>query len=118
MVAVGAAAKMPVFRPLAGDDKLEILELARRIGTYEISAEPFHDCCPVYLPRVPALHATVEDLDAAEATMASASEGAATVEALTRQGVKSATVERFEYSGGQVSETKGGKKVKEAIRSS
>jgi adenylyl- and sulfurtransferase ThiI len=37
---------MPVFRPLVGDDKQEILaKLARHIGTFDISAEPFHDCC-------------------------------------------------------------------------
>jgi tRNA uracil 4-sulfurtransferase len=41
MVAVEAAAKMPVFRPLAGTDKLEIIETARKIGTHDISAEPF-----------------------------------------------------------------------------
>jgi thiamine biosynthesis protein ThiI len=98
MVAVGAAARMPVFRPLAGDDKQEILEIARRIGTYEISAEPFHDCCPVYLPRVPALHATAEELDRAEAALDVAS--------LVRQGVASATLERFRYAGGKVEESK------------
>ncbi|MGH9781931.1 MAG: tRNA uracil 4-sulfurtransferase ThiI, partial [Candidatus Acidiferrales bacterium] len=48
MVAVEVAASLPVFRPLAGTDKLEILALARKIGTHDISAEPFHDCCPVF----------------------------------------------------------------------
>lgn len=94
MVAVGDAARMPVFRPLAGDDKQEILSLARKIGTYEISAEPFHDCCPVFLPRVPALHATREELAQAEATL--------DVAALVRRGVETATLERFRYAGGHV----------------
>jgi len=94
MVAVGAAARMPVFRPLAGDDKLEILELARKIGTYEVSAEPFHDCCPAFLPRNPALHATPQELDAAEASLDLA--------ALVRRGLESATVERFRYAQGSV----------------
>ena len=67
MVAVGAASPMPVFRPLAGDDKQEILALARRIGTFDISAEPFHDCCRIFLPRSPALYASRGDLDQAEA---------------------------------------------------
>ncbi len=102
MVAVGSAAQMPVFRPLAGDDKLEILALARKIGTHDISAEPFHDCCPVFLPRVPALHATASDLEQAEATMASASSGSSSVEALVRRGVETATVERFRSAGGRV----------------
>src|SRR5205807_1472001 len=56
--AVGSIARLPVFRPLVGDDKLEIQELARRIGTYDISAEPFHDCCPVFQSKSPALFAT------------------------------------------------------------
>jgi thiamine biosynthesis protein ThiI len=102
MVAVGDAVRMPVFRPLAGDDKLEILALARKIGTHDISAEPFHDCCPVFLPRVPALHATAQELDEAEATLFSASSGASSVETLMRRGVEAATVERFRYAGGRV----------------
>jgi len=94
MVAVGAAVEMPVFRPLAGDDKQEVLALARKIGTYEISAEPFHDCCPVFLPRTPALHASAEELQQAEAEL--------DVAALVRRGVESATIERFRYAGGRV----------------
>ncbi len=94
MVAVGAASSMPVFRPLAGDDKLEILALARKIGTYEISAEPFHDCCPVFLPRAPALHASPEQLEEAEASL--------DIPALVRRGVEAATLERFRYSAGRV----------------
>jgi thiamine biosynthesis protein ThiI len=94
MVAVGAAARMPVFRPLAGDDKQEIIALARQIGTYDISAEPFHDCCPVFMPRTPALHATSEQLDAAEASL--------DMPAMVRRGVEAAVIERFRYSNGSV----------------
>ncbi len=94
MVAVGAAAKMPVFRPLAGDDKQEIIEMARQIGTHDISAEPFHDCCPVFMPRVPALFADAAELEQAEATL--------DVAALVDQGVRSATKERYELSKGEV----------------
>ena len=102
MVAVGDAVRMPVFRPLAGDDKIDILNLARKIGTYDISAEPFHDCCPAFLPRTPALHATAEELEQAEAAIASASLGACSVETLARRGVETATVERYRYSAGRV----------------
>jgi thiamine biosynthesis protein ThiI len=94
MVAVGDAVRMPVFRPLAGDDKQEILAIARKIGTYEISAEPFHDCCPLYLPRTPALHALAGELQQAEARL--------NVPALVERGVESATHERYRYSGGRV----------------
>ena len=44
---------MPVFRPLIGFDKLEIIEIARKIGTYETSILPYEDCCTVFLPKYP-----------------------------------------------------------------
>jgi thiamine biosynthesis protein ThiI len=94
MVAVGEATRMPVFRPLAGTDKMEIMSLARKIGTYDISSEPFHDCCPVFMPRTPALHARPKELVAAEAGL--------DVRALVLQGIESAMVERFHYVGGRV----------------
>ncbi len=94
LAAVGAVARLPLLRPLVGDDKLEILELARRIGTYEVSAEPFHDCCPVFMPKSPALFASAAELDAAESSL--------DVEALTRAGVTSALRERYELRGGRV----------------
>lgn len=94
MIAVEAAAKMAVFRPLVGMDKMEILALARKIGTYEISAEPFHDCCPVFLPRSPLLHATAEELEAAEAKL--------NVPELVKQGLAGATHESYRYAGGRV----------------
>jgi len=94
LVAVDAVAKKSVFRPLIGADKLEIIALARKIGTYEISSEPFHDCCPVFLPRTPALYATAQELDEAESKL--------DIEALVTQGIRGTTLERFQYSGGRV----------------
>jgi thiamine biosynthesis protein ThiI len=94
LVAVDAAARMPVFRPLIGMDKIEILATARQIGTYDISSEPFHDCCPVFLPRNPALSARAEELDEAEAKL--------DVPALITMGVRGATLERLSYVGGRV----------------
>ena len=94
MVAVGDCVRMPVFRPLAGDDKIEILEIAKQIGTYDISAEPFHDCCPIFLPKIPALHATSAELDEAEATF--------DVLDLVRRGVEGVQTERFRYAAGRV----------------
>ena len=49
-----AVASMPVFRPLIGSDKREIMETARRIGTLATSELPFEDCCTVFTPRHPA----------------------------------------------------------------
>ncbi|MFZ0619288.1 MAG: tRNA uracil 4-sulfurtransferase ThiI [Candidatus Acidiferrales bacterium] len=94
LVAVEAAAKMPLFRPLVGADKMEIIATARKIGTYDISSEPFHDCCPVFLPRVPALFAKPEELEEAESKL--------DIPGLVEQGVRSATLERFQYIEGRV----------------
>ena len=94
LVAVEAAARMPVFRPLIGADKMEILEVARKIGTYDISSEPFHDCCPVFMPRTPALYASAEELAEAEAQL--------DVPALVTQGIRGASLERFRYTNGKV----------------
>lgn len=94
MVAVEAAAQMPVFRPLVGVDKIEIIDTARKIGTHDISAEPFHDCCPVFLPRSPALHARPAELEAAEAAL--------DVPRLVRQGISNAAVETYRYVAGEV----------------
>jgi tRNA uracil 4-sulfurtransferase len=67
MGAVGAVATLPLLRPLVGTDKVEIIEEARRIGTYDISAQAHQDCCTLFEPRDPATHSTPEELDAAEA---------------------------------------------------
>jgi tRNA uracil 4-sulfurtransferase len=94
MVAVGDAVRMPVFRPLAGTDKQEIVALARQIGTYDISSEPFHECCPAFMPRMPSLYSKPKQLEAAEAGLDAG--------ALVHQGVKAAICERFRYVAGQV----------------
>lgn len=94
MVAVEAAAKMPVFRPLVGIDKVEIINTAREIGTHDISAEPFHDCCPVFLPRSPALYARAAQLEAAERAL--------DVPGLVRRGTENTTIEAYRYVEGHV----------------
>jgi len=94
LVAVDAVARMPIFRPLIGADKMDILATARKIGTYEISSEPFHDCCPVFLPRTPALYARPAELDEAEAKL--------DIAALVKQGIQGTSIERFQYAGGSV----------------
>ena len=65
MTALGttdAVAKIPVFRPLIGFDKSEIIAIARKIGTLEISEQPFEDCCTVFTPRHPATHPKMEKI--------------------------------------------------------
>jgi len=96
LVAVDAASRMVVFRPLAGTDKQEIVAIARKIGTYDISSEPFHDCCPVFLPRRPALYASANELAEAEAKL--------DVAALATQGMRGTTLMRYEYKDGKIEE--------------
>ena len=50
-----AVAHMPVLRPLIGMDKIEIVEIARKIDTFDISIQPYEDCCTVFTPRHPKL---------------------------------------------------------------
>ena len=47
---------MPIFRPLIGMDKSEIIERAEKIGTYETSSLPYEDCCTIFTPKHPATH--------------------------------------------------------------
>ena len=53
MNAINEVTTMPILRPLISMDKLEIMELARAIGTYEISIRPYEDCCTIFLPAAP-----------------------------------------------------------------
>lgn len=52
--------ELPVFRPLIGMDKQEIIEIAEKIGTYETSILPYEDCCTVFLPESPVTRPTIE----------------------------------------------------------
>ena len=54
LVVTDNSVTMPVFRPLIGMDKIEIMDRAMEIGTYEKSIEPYEDCCTVFLPKHPA----------------------------------------------------------------
>jgi thiamine biosynthesis protein ThiI len=92
--AVGSIAALPLYRPLIGDDKLEIQELARRIGTHDISEQPFHDCCPVFQSKSPALFATSEALDNAESALDVAS--------LVDRAIRTLTVVRYRYADGKI----------------
>jgi thiamine biosynthesis protein ThiI len=69
VAAVDAAATLPVLRPLIGMDKNEIMADARRIGTYDISIQAHADCCTVFMPRMPATHASVARVVAGEAEL-------------------------------------------------
>ena len=63
---ISRAIQMPVLRPLVGMDKEEIVSVARRIGTYEISILPDQDCCSLFVPKHPETRATVARIDRIE----------------------------------------------------
>ena len=60
---------LPVFRPLIGMDKEEIIVTAREIGTFDKSIEPYEDCCTVFLPKYPVIKPKPELVRAAEAAL-------------------------------------------------
>ena len=60
---------MPVFRPLIGFDKIEIIRYAEKIGTYETSCLPYEDCCTVFTPRHPATHPKLDKILESEARL-------------------------------------------------
>ena len=62
-------AEIPILRPLIGDDKAEIMELAEQIGTFEISTLPHDDCCSLFVPEHPATNASLEAVQEAEAAL-------------------------------------------------
>ncbi len=63
---IGSVATLPVFRPLIGMDKEEIMDEARRLGTYPISIVPDQDCCTLFTPRNPQTRGRLEQVEAAE----------------------------------------------------
>lgn len=56
MRVINSVIKMPVIRPVACFDKLEIIDLAKKIGTYEISTLPYEDCCTIFVPDHPVIN--------------------------------------------------------------
>ena len=58
--------RLPVFRPLIGMDKTEIIDIAKEIGTYEKSIEPFEDSCVIFAPKHPVTNPKLEDILAEE----------------------------------------------------
>ena len=78
---------MPVFRPVIGFDKVEIIEVANRIGTMETSSLPYEDCCTVFTPRHPATHPKMDKIELSESKL----DGEALIEE-AMQGIEIITV--------------------------
>ena len=69
MAATQAVLRLPVLQPLIGMDKEEIVQLSRKIGTFDTSILPYEDCCTVFTPRHPRTRPTVQEVEAAESAL-------------------------------------------------
>ncbi|MBR2284389.1 MAG: tRNA 4-thiouridine(8) synthase ThiI [Ruminococcus sp.] len=67
MACTDAACRVPVFRPCIGMDKTEIIDIARKIDTFETSILPYEDCCTVFTPKHPKVRPKLENIEAAQA---------------------------------------------------
>lgn len=61
-----AATTLPVFRPLIGFDKQEIVEISEKIGTYETSIQPYEDCCTIFVAKHPVTKPILADIERSE----------------------------------------------------
>ncbi len=89
MAVIQQATRLPILRPLVGMDKQEIIDQARRIGTFDISSIPDQDCCQLFVPKHPATKARFADIEQDESKFA--------VNELVRYGVESAIAEEFTF---------------------
>ncbi len=89
MAVIQQATRLPILRPLVGMDKQEIIDQARRIGTFETSSLPDQDCCQLFVPKHPATKARFADVEADESKF--------DVNALVCYGVENATHEEFTF---------------------
>ena len=60
MSAINSVVKIPVIRPVACFDKLEIIDIANKIGTFETSILPFEDCCTIFVPQHPVINPQID----------------------------------------------------------
>ena len=89
MTVIEKAARLSILRPLVGMDKQEIIDQARRIGTFETSAIPDQDCCQLFVPKHPATKARLADVEDAESRLDLA--------AMIQLGVENAAKEEFKF---------------------
>lgn len=82
-----AVVSMPVFRPLIGLDKDEIIKVSRKIDTFDISIEPYEDCCTVFTPKHPKTKPQISVLENAEKAL--------DVEALINRAIENTTIKNI-----------------------
>ena len=69
MQAINAVTSTPVIRPVVTMDKLEIIEIAEKIDTFEISIQPFEDCCTIFAPDRPKTNPKIKNVEQYEARL-------------------------------------------------
>lgn len=84
-----AVVNLPVYRPCIGLDKEEIIQISRKIGTFETSILPFEDCCTVFTPRHPRTKPELFKVEAEEAKV--------DFNALVEEALATETIERIKY---------------------
>ena len=89
MAVIQQASTLPILRPLVGMDKQEIIDQARRIGTFDTSSIPDQDCCQLFVPKHPATQACFADVEADESKF--------DVNELVQYGFENATKEEFNF---------------------
>ena len=70
LAATNAVCTLPVYRPLIGFDKREIVEISEKIDTYEVSIQPFEDCCTIFVAKHPVTKPSVERMEKSEQNLA------------------------------------------------
>jgi tRNA uracil 4-sulfurtransferase len=86
---VEEAAELPILRPLIGMDKLEIVDEARRLGTYDTSIEPDQDCCKLFTPAHPSTKTRLDELRKVERVL--------DIPGLVKQGLDKAELSPFTF---------------------
>lgn len=89
MACTDAVCHIPVFRPCVGMDKTEIIDIARKIDTFETSIEPYEDCCTVFTPRHPKVKPRLADIEKAQAKF--------DFEPLIKKAVENTEMKTFDY---------------------
>lgn len=90
MACTDAVCRIPVLRPCVGMDKTEIIEIARKIDTFETSIEPYEDCCTVFTPKHPKVRPHLDDIEKAQNSF--------DFEPLIQKAVEETELKIFEYN--------------------
>ncbi len=90
IAAISEAVTLPILRPLVGFEKNQIIDVARHIGTYKTSTEPYDDCCSYLVPPKPETKAKLDEVLAAEEKMGD-------WQALIRQALDESEILRFSF---------------------